>query len=592
MGNKTKANIKESDYLQYYTTEESLTLKNGEVLNGFTLCYETYGSLNTDKSNAILIFHALSGDSHIASHHETDRAGWWDICVGPNKYIDTNKFFVICANVLGGCSGSTGPESINPKTGSVYGPAFPSIKIEDMVSAQKILIDSMNIQQLHAIIGGSMGGQLALAWDAAFPETTARIIVIASSARLSSQALAFDIVGRNAIRHDENFHAGNYSEQKVTPNSGLAIARMIGHITYLSAEGMRHKFEESRNKPTEVDTSFEKLFSVGSYLGYQGDKFVERFDANSYITLTQALDTFDFGETAESINTKLQNSSSKWLIISFSSDWLFPPEDSMKIVKALTLSHIPVSYHCIESNAGHDAFLLKNDSNKYGKLIASFITPSPSSDIKCCDSNSDNHIFKPGRNDLSFFAGLIPNGSKILDLGSGNGELLQCLKQHGASVLQGVDIDFTAITSCVKRDIPVIHLDLNSKLDLFPDNHFDYVILSLTLQSIKDTEQILSEIVRVGKQAIISIPNFAYYKLREMLYTDGVAPISNGVLHYEWYNTPNIRFFSISDFERLCITNKISIIKKIAIDTESEKIVETDSNRFADIALYVIQQNR
>ncbi len=577
------------EYHKFFTSTELLILKNGDSLSEFTLCYETHGILNGDSSNAILIFHALSGDSHIAKHHNDDHPGWWDVLVGPDKYIDTNTFFVICANTIGGCSGSTGPGNINPDSGHIYGSDFPDITIEDMAAAQKKLIDYLGIKKLHAVIGGSMGGQLALSWGILFPDSAHRIVLLATSARLSSQALAFDIVGRNAIRHDQNFHDGEYALKGVVPKNGLAIARMIGHITYLSPEVMRDKFESSRHNPRDIDTTFEKNFSVGSYLSYQGEKFVERFDANSYITLTQALDSFDQGSTACDIAKKMRNSKSKWLIISFSSDWLFTPDDSLKITEALVLNHTPVSHYCIQSSAGHDAFLLENDSNQYGTLISNFLQPNSENNTNCCNIEDTNTVLLPGRNDLSFFAQLIAPESSVLDLGSGNGELLACLRGKGATHIQGLDIDFDAISNCVKKDIPAISFDLANPLP-FPDNHFDYVILSLTLQAVKNTEQILTEITRVGKQAVISIPNFAYYKLRKMFNDKGLAPVSPGILHYQWYNTPNIRFFSIIDFEMLCDTLGIRITKRYAFDTESAQTIDKEINSMADMAVYILEK--
>ena len=268
--------------------------------------YETYGQLNPPGDNAILICHAISGDSHVAQHDAADDPGWWDILVGPGKPVDTNRFFVICPNLLGGCRGTTGPGSLNPATGKPYGADFPTITIGDMVEVQRRLLDHLGIGQLVAVIGGSVGGHQTFTWATRHPDRLRGAVVLASSPRLTSQALAFDVVGRNAIRRDPFFHGGQYYDQPHGPAVGLALARMIGHITYLSPEAMSQKFEADRLHPREEAIEFEKTFSVGSYLGHQGTKFVERFDANSYLTLSLAMDLFDLGGTPEQLAANFQ----------------------------------------------------------------------------------------------------------------------------------------------------------------------------------------------------------------------------------------------------------------------------------------------
>jgi len=317
---------------------EGLDLQLGGRLEEVTVCYETYGKLSPRADNVVLICHALSGDSHVARHEEGDDPGWWETIVGPGKPIDTEQYFVICPNVLGGCRGTTGPNSSNPATGKPYGQDFPNITICDMVSLQKKLVDHLGIEKLLAVTGGSMGGQMVLCWAAKYPEGSRAYIPIATAARLTSQSLAFDIVGRNAILHDPSFRDGQYYGQPQGPDIGLAIARMIGHITYLSRESMQLKFETDRHSPRQVSTAFEKRFSVGSYLGHQGDRFVERFDANSYITLTLAMDLFDLGDSREALVQSIGRTEARWLILSYTSDWLFPPEESRQLVEALIRS--------------------------------------------------------------------------------------------------------------------------------------------------------------------------------------------------------------------------------------------------------------
>src|SRR5215472_16617210 len=299
---------------------QPLDLELGGGLPDVTVAYESYGQLNAARDNAILICHAISGDSHVARHNEQDDPGWWDIVVGPGKAIDTNRFFVICPNLLGGCRGTTGPGSINPKTDKVYGRDFPTITVADMVEVQRRLLEYLGIRQLLAVVGGSLGGHQALTWAIRYPDRVKGIAGLATSPRLTTQALAFDVVGRNAILRDPHFHSGQYYDKAHGPAVGLAIARMIGHITYLSPEAMTEKFEADRLHPRDVAVEFEKKFSVGSYLGYQGAKFVERFDANSYVTLSLAMDLVDLGGTPAELAAALRPATCRWLVVSFSSD--------------------------------------------------------------------------------------------------------------------------------------------------------------------------------------------------------------------------------------------------------------------------------
>ena len=360
-------------YAQYVTFGKPLTLERGGLLPEVTVAFETYGRLNPRRDNAVLICHALSGDSHVARHDADDDPGWWDVLVGPGKPIDTDRYFVICPNCLGGCRGTTGPDSINPTTGRQYATDFPVITVGDIVEVQRRLIDHLGIERLRAVIGGSLGGHMTLTWATRLPERVAGAVAVATSARLTSQALAFDVVGRNAILRDPAYHKGRYYDQDHGPNVGLAIARMLGHITYLSREAMMQKFDAHRLKPRDVHTQFETKFAVGSYLAYQGDRFGERFDANSYLTLSMAIDLFDLGDTPEKLAAALRQSSCRWLLMSFTSDWLFPPFQSREIVDALIAVGRPVSYCNVESDCGHDAFLLPNQIDVYGELIRAFL---------------------------------------------------------------------------------------------------------------------------------------------------------------------------------------------------------------------------
>jgi homoserine O-acetyltransferase len=591
-------------HARYATFSETLALQLGGRLEEVTVCYETWGRLNERADNAVLVCHALSGDSHVACHDESDDPGWWDIMVGPGKPLDTDRYFVICPNVLGGCRGTTGPNSTNPATGQPYGREFPTITICDMVSLQKRLVEHLGIGRLLAVIGGSMGGQMVLCWAAKYPDGMEGCIPIATASRLTSQSLAFDIVGRNAILHDPHFRRGQYYDQKKGPDIGLAIARMIGHITYLSRESMHLKFEADRLSPRAVSTEFEKRFSVGSYLGYQGDRFVERFDANSYLALTLAMDLFDLGDDTPSLGRSIGRSDCRWLILSYSSDWLFPPEESRTLVEALIAGGKRVTYCNVESSYGHDSFLLEHNLEVYGELVRAFLANlkgesgsraagdgSGRPDIRTPRGDTDPaSIFQPDRLDYDRIIALVPEGSSVLDLGCGHGELLYRLQRAGFRQLTGVELDQKAIVSCSRLGMDVLHFDLNRHLDPFTDQSYDTVVVSRTLQSVLDVEGLLEEIIRIGRRAIVSFPNFAYYKLRRMLADEGRAPESPGVLRFKWYNTPNLRFFTIADFEGLCREKGIRIHRKLALDTEAGQEVEQDPNRNADLAIFVISR--
>ncbi len=345
-----------------FTYPGPLRLESGEELGPITVAYETYGSLNADKSNAVLIFHALSGDAHVAGFNSPDekKPGWWDSMVGSGKAFDTDKYFVICANVLGGCRGSTGPASINPKTGKAYGLEFPAITLTDMVNAQVPLFDSLGINKFVTCVGGSMGGMLCLAFAAAYPERVASVIAVASTPRLSAQNIAFNEVGRRAILADPHFQNGDYYG-KTPPADGLAIARMIGHITYLSDESMHQKFGRQAKGEQQFQTKFGADFEVQSYLRYKGQAFTERFDANSYLYITKAIDYFDLAAKKGSLQKAFEGYAGRFLVLSFSSDWLFPKYQSLELVDALRDINANVSYREIDSSYGHDAFLLEID---------------------------------------------------------------------------------------------------------------------------------------------------------------------------------------------------------------------------------------
>ncbi|MCV6588727.1 MAG: homoserine O-acetyltransferase [Marinobacterium sp.] len=340
--------------------DQPLELVCGQTLNSYTLIIETYGTLNKDGSNAVLICHALSGNHHVAGYHSDDdkKPGWWDSAVGPGKAIDTNKFFVVCLNNLGGCHGSTGPASINPETDKPYGPDFPIVTVRDWVNSQVRLADHFGIQQWAAIVGGSLGGMQALQWSIDFPERLRHCLVIASAPKLSAQNIAFNEVARQAISRDIEFHDGHYYGENTVPRTGLMLARMLGHITYLSADGMGEKFgRELRSDNISFD--FTPQFEVESYLRYQGKRFSTAFDANTYLLMTKALDYYDpAAEYDNSLSSAVAQTQCKFFVASFTTDWRFSPERSREIVDALVDAGKQVSYAEIDAHHGHDAFLI------------------------------------------------------------------------------------------------------------------------------------------------------------------------------------------------------------------------------------------
>ena len=349
--------------------ENALELDCGRKLYNVNIRYETYGELSPEKDNAILVTHALSGDAHVAGKHtpEDRKPGWWDNMIGPGKYIDTDKYFVICSNVIGGCSGSTGPRSVNPATGKLYNLDFPVLTIADMVRAQKRLIEYLQIPRLLAVIGGSMGGMQVLEWGKRYPEMVQSVVAIATTPRQSPQNIALNWVGSQAIRSDSDFNNGDYV---VNPEHGLATARMLAHITYLSDESMERKFGRNLQDADKYSFAFHRDFAVESYLDYQGQRFVERFDANSYLYITRAIDYFDLAEGG-SLSEALKGAKSDFLVVSFSSDWLFTTAESEALVKALLANKLNCSFCEIESSYGHDAFLLEVD--RLGSLIRDFV---------------------------------------------------------------------------------------------------------------------------------------------------------------------------------------------------------------------------
>jgi homoserine O-acetyltransferase len=553
-----------------------MSLRHGGTLPGVEVAYETYGTLNDDRSNAVLICHAITGDSHLARHDEDDDPGWWEGLVGPGKAVDTDRLFVICSNVLGGCRGTTGPATINLASGIPYGSDFPLVTVEDMVDLQKRLVDLLGIRRLRAVVGGSLGAHCV--GRRGIPSMSKRRWSLPGrrgSPRKRSRLTSSAATRSKATR---TFTAGYYGTGDF-PRTGLALARMLGHITYLSSEAMTRKFDLDRHAPRDIVTDFEKRFSVGSYLAYQGKQFVGRFDANSYVAVTLAMDNFDLGDTREKRLEAFGAAQCDWLVISFSSDWLFPPDQSRELVSMMTTLGQPVSYCEIETDGGHDSFLLSDDIEAFSPLVASKLgAPRPPLPRA---SAEDDRILE-----------LIPPASSVLDLGCGEGDLLARLKERGAPLLCGVEVSTDLIASTMQHGVEAIDYDLNVGLPEFDDNRFDYVVLSSTLQAVPNVERLLEDALRVGRRAVVGFTNFAHRTLREMFGLEGRAPKAPGSYSYEWYNTPNRRFPSIRDMLELCEKMGVTVEQARYYDDTAGRIIgeDEDPNLAAESALLVLSK--
>ncbi|MFA5292685.1 MAG: homoserine O-acetyltransferase [Phycisphaerae bacterium] len=574
--------IVETKTIRVVDIDKPLKLVSGKTLAPIDAAYETYGQLNSAGDNAVLICHALSGSAHAAGFNSADdkKPGWWDIMIGPGKAIDTNKYYVICSNFLGSCSGTTGPSSINMQTGKPYNLDFPMITIADMVKVQKLLLDKLGIKRLLSVVGGSMGGMQVLQWAIEYPELVKSAVVIAATSRLGAQAIAFDAVGRNAILSD--IEAGR------APKKGLATARMIGHITYLSEESMREKFGRELRSADEYSYDLNSEFLVETYLDYQGQSFVDRFDANCYLYITKAMDYFDLAREHGSLEQAFAKTKTRFLIISFTSDWLFTPAQSEEMVNALVAQRKLVSYCNIFSPYGHDAFLLEPET--LGRLISGFISTTiekPKFErLSVISSAKGIERVKRLRVDYELIESLIEPDSRVLDVGCGDGQLLLHL-QHDKNIdAEGIEVDQELILQCVSGGLNIIHRDIERGLRHYPDNSFDYAILSQTLQTLKNPHHVFAELLRVASKVIVSFPNFAYWRCRAGLFFSGRAPRTKQ-LPFEWYDTPNIHVISIKDFEKFCDKIGAKVETKIPLIGNRRSPVKFAPNLFAEQAIYL-----
>jgi homoserine O-acetyltransferase len=478
--------------------------------------------VNARRDGTVLVCHAISGDSHVARHDAADAPGWWDLMVGPGRPIDTGHWFVICANVLGGCRGTTGPNSIDPRSGRPYGADFPTVTVADMVAGQRRLVDHLGIDALHAVIGGSLGGHQAITWALAHPERVRGCVALASSPRLTSQAIAFDVVGRNAILNDPGYQGGQYYDRGVGPATGLALARMLAHVTYLSREAMTAKFDPGRLQPREVATAFEQKFSVGSYLAYQGHKFVERFDANSYVTLSMAMDLFDLGETQAALRAAFARSRCRWLVVSFTSDWLFPAGAASSSTRSSRSTAASIFATWWRPAATTRSLSRRRLPRRRPDQKRS----SPVSTPRCAAAGvgrrggADERLPRPAARLRSHpradRAGRQRARRRLrrrppVTRARGHTRLVGVEDRRGRAPRRGA-------ARPRRRAVRLEH-----GLSPFRDGQFDVVVLSQTLQSVGHRAHRRRDRAR-RPPVIVSFPNFAYHKLRRMLADDGRSP--------------------------------------------------------------------
>ncbi len=540
--------------------EQGFMLENGKTLPALEIRYETYGKLNAEKNNTVWVTSPLTADAHVAGYYteQDKKPGWWDALIGPGKPVDTDRFFVVCSNILGGCKGTTGPASINPRTGKPYGSTFPTITIGDMVHAQKELADYLGVKDIYCVIGGSMGGFQAMKWAIYYPEQVKRAVLIATSPRFSSQALGFEIVARDVITQDPNYNNGDYYES-AHPDIGLSNARKLAHITYLSAVGMEKKFKraqdhEHKNHAITYSTPFDLDLPLESYLRYQGAKFVDRFDANSYLHIAHATDCFDLETEYGSLENAFKDIKAEVLNVNLSTDWLFPPHESRRITSALLNAGKVVTSLELDTLFGHDGFLIEDEDlgkavgrfldSKFGALVGTQATP----------------VFRK-QQDFELLASMVKKDSKVLDVGCGGGDLIAYLHRTKNIGGMGIEKSLKDIMDCLEHDVPVAQRDLDERgLSDIKDNSYDYAIFNRTIQEIRDPVALLNEILRVAKRAIVTFPNFGHWSARGSLMLHGRMPKSKE-LPYEWYNTPNIRLLTVKDFYTLCKKEGLKIEK-------------------------------
>lgn len=536
--------------------EGGFRLEEGGSLPRVDVAWESCGLVKPENDNVVFICHALTGDAHVAGRYanENESSGWWESIVGPGKAIDTNRYRVICANVLGGCKGTTGPSSVNPATGRPWGSAFPRFTIGDTVEVYRSLLRELGVTHLAGLVGGSFGGIQVCEWLAAHPNEVDKAVMIASGAALNSQALAFDIVGRYAITLDPHWHGGDYYDRPFEdrPNVGLAQARQVAHITYLSLDLLNRRFGRKQQEDWLAKgaewleahaAKFGTTFAIESYLRYQAKKFIARFDANSYLQITHAMDRYDASVKYGSLDEVCRRITAKLLLVSISGDWLFSEEQSRNIAAAMLRQGKDVSYSHLDIKVGHDGFL--THTKELGKLMGAFFASVPT------------EVSAEKRQKLAPIVELIPEGGQVLDIGCGSGSLLTLLREKKVRGT-GIEIDFGKIVDGVRGGLNVLYEDADEGLGLLPDAAYDVAVLSETLQTVKRPREILVKILDKAKEAVVTIPNFASIGIRLHLLLTGRMPVGSE-LPFEWYDTPNTHFFTFHDFRALCAKEGIKI---------------------------------
>ena len=536
--------------------EGGFRLEEGGSLPRVDVAWESCGLVKPENDNVVFICHALTGDAHVAGRYanENESSGWWESIVGPGKAIDTNRYRVICANVLGGCKGTTGPSSVNPATGRPWGSAFPRFTIGDTVEVYRSLLRELGVTHLAGLVGGSFGGIQVCEWLAAHPNEVDKAVMIASGAALNSQALAFDIVGRYAITLDPHWHGGDYYDRPFEdrPNVGLAQARQVAHITYLSLDLLNRRFGRKQQEDWLAKgaewleahaAKFGTTFAIESYLRYQAKKFIARFDANSYLQITHAMDRYDASVKYGSLDEVCRRITAKLLLVSISGDWLFSEEQSRNIAAAMLRQGKDVSYSHLDIKVGHDGFL--THTKELGKLMGAFFASVPT------------EVASEKRQKLAPIVEMIPEGGQVLDIGCGSGSLLTLLREKKVRGT-GIEIDFGKIVDGVRGDLNVLYEDADEGLGLLPDAAYDVAVLSETLQTVKRPREILVKILDKAKEAVVTIPNFASIGIRLHLLLTGRMPVGSE-LPFEWYDTPNTHFFTFHDFRALCAKEGIEI---------------------------------
>ena len=531
--------------------EGGFRMSPGGVLKEIEVAYEECGA-PLDGFNAIYICHALTGDAHVAGTKpgEDKPSGWWEGMVGPGRAIDTNRYHVICANVIGGCSGTTGPMSINPDTGRPYGSSFPQYTFDDAVDVFRLFLRQLGVKRLAALIGGSYGGLQVVNWMTRYPDEMDKVCLIATSAALNTQAVAFSVMSRNSITDDPKWNGGDYYENVPAcgqgPRAGLASARQLAHITYLSRELLQRKFQRGLQQnfvdapaaeKAERDRLFKTYFQIESYLDYQAMKFLRRFDANSYLHITRSMDLYDPCDRYGSFDAAFARVKAKVLVVSYNGDILFPWWQSKEIVASLMRAHKSVSYCHLESGTGHDSFL--TDIDDLSKLVGGFLGKREVKVLKWQERLYGNIVR------------MVKDGAHVVDIGCGDGTLLNVLRAKKGVKGDGIEIDVERFEEALADGHDMFWDDTDDGLEAFPDRHYDTAIVSDTLQEVKNPRMLLSEALRIADEAIVTFPNFAAYRIRFTLAFTGRLPVSKQ-LPFEWYDTPNIHCVTLKDFRRLC----------------------------------------